>query len=401
MTYLQEITLDLNANTAPPIIYAKQNDTDSRALLVHFTQDDAEYLIDHNNSVALRVRKPDGTQIMDETTVNNDGTVTVTFSQQCLAADGRAYADLAEFNSLGQLLSTASFIINIVASPDVMGSRALSSDEFTYLTSFIQRGNEIIGEAQEWANGYNGDVPVSSTNPAYNNNAKYWSDHAKEIADNLSVEAGNPVDPGKAPTSRKVEAGDTIKYILGLPSVKPHATSTTRIAEAGEAPSASVSVSDYSGAIPSDEEQNLQKSFDFSFVLPSGVPGPGGGFSNVTTVQVNTLNPGASATASVDVLDSPDTAKQFKFSFGIPQGATGATGAAGRDGATGATGAQGPQGPAGRSVSEVTVPSANTLNIIYSDGTSQQITGYSGASAVSSISFSNDDGDLIISVVST
>lgn len=80
MTYTQEITLDLNANSAPPIVYAKQSDIESRQILVHFTKDDAEYLVNHNNSVALRVRKPDGKQIMDYAAVNNDGTVTVTFT---------------------------------------------------------------------------------------------------------------------------------------------------------------------------------------------------------------------------------------------------------------------------------------------------------------------------------
>jgi len=37
MTYTQEITLDLNAKSAPPVVYAKQTDTESRELFVHFT----------------------------------------------------------------------------------------------------------------------------------------------------------------------------------------------------------------------------------------------------------------------------------------------------------------------------------------------------------------------------
>jgi len=121
------------------------------------------------------MRKPDGKQIMNYATINNDGTVTVTLTQQCLTVAGRAYADLAEFNSQGQILSTAPFILNVVASPDVMGSEAISSNEFSYLASFIEQGANIVGEAQEWANGKNGDTPVDSSSPAYNNNAKYWS----------------------------------------------------------------------------------------------------------------------------------------------------------------------------------------------------------------------------------
>ena len=48
------------------------------------------------------------------------------------------------------------------------------------------------------------------------------------------------------------------------------------------------------------------------------------------TVEANTLATGSNATATVEIIDSPNTAKQFKFTFGIPTGATGATGAAGQ-----------------------------------------------------------------------
>lgn len=179
MEYIQEITLDLNTHSAPLIVNAKQNDTDTRKLLVHYTKNGEEYKINTNNSVALRVRKPDMHLIFNNGVVNNNGTVSVTLTQQCLAVSGRAYADLVEFNSSGQMLSTVSFIIDIQAMPDVMGNEAISSNEFLYLKSFIDTGNSIIGKAQEWANGYNGDTPVSSSNPAYQNNSKYWAQQAE------------------------------------------------------------------------------------------------------------------------------------------------------------------------------------------------------------------------------
>lgn len=384
MTYTQEITLDLNANSAPPIVYAKQSDTESRQILVHFTQDDAEYLVNKNNSVALRVRKPDGKQIMDYAAINNDGTVTVTLTQQCLAAAGRAYADLAEFNSQGQILSTAPFVLNVVASPDVMGSEAISSDEFGYLASFIEQGAHVVGEAQEWANGYNGDTPVSSSNPAYHNNAKYYAEQAADIANNMGIIAGNPMAPGAQPIVGK----DGHTYTLRLPSVKPHATATVT---SGEEVSASVTVSDAPDKAASGELPILQKSFDFSFVLPKGEKGEDAGIANATA-EVTTLPAGSQATATVEVLDSPDTAKQFKFTFGLPIGATGATGATG---AIGATGSQGPQGAAGRSITTVSVPSDNSLQFTFNDGTTQTVTGYA-ISAASGLTFSADSGNLII-----
>lgn len=189
MEYIQEITLELNSNSAYPVVNAKQNDVDTRILHIHYTKDGAEYKVNHNNSVALRLRKPDMRLVFNDGVVNQDGTVNVTLTYQCLTTAGRAYADLVEFNSNGQMLSTISFIINIQASPDVIGTEAISSNEFLYLKSFIDRGNSIIGEAQEWANGYNGDVPVSSGDLAYNNHAKYWALTASAYVHDAADEA--------------------------------------------------------------------------------------------------------------------------------------------------------------------------------------------------------------------
>ena len=179
MEYIQDLILDLNSNSAYPVISAKQNDVDTRILRIHYTKDGAEYQVSQSNSVALRLRKPDMRLVFNDGVINNDGTVSVTLTYQCLTSAGRAYADLVEFNSSGQMLSTISFIIYIQASPDVMGSEAISSNEFLYLKSFIDRGNEIIGTARKWADGTG---IASSTEPQYNNYAKYWASRASASA---------------------------------------------------------------------------------------------------------------------------------------------------------------------------------------------------------------------------
>lgn len=179
MDFTNEITLDLNAVSNYPIISAKQNDIESRILLVHFTKNGVQYKMNKNNSVSLRLRKPDGKLILNKGKINTDGTATITLTQQCLTVAGRAYADLMEINGKGQLLSTTAFIINIQASPDVMGQEALSSNEFSYLMSFLGEAQGKIEEAEAWAIGMEGDQSVPSDHEAYNNNAKYWSQQAE------------------------------------------------------------------------------------------------------------------------------------------------------------------------------------------------------------------------------
>lgn len=182
MEYIQEITLDINSNQAYTVVSAKQGDSDSRGIHVYYTASGEEYQVNPNNSVALRVRKPDGHVIFNDASVQPDGSVIAMFSYQTLIVAGRAYADLVEFNPNGQTISTVSFILNIMSSPDINANAALSSDEFLYLKTFIDRGNSIIGLAQEWAVGSNGDQPVSQDNPAYNNNAKFYAEQGQAFA---------------------------------------------------------------------------------------------------------------------------------------------------------------------------------------------------------------------------
>lgn len=414
MNYNQEITLDLNSNSAYVVVDAKQGDVDSRTLLVHYTSNGEEYKVNTNNSVALRMQKPDKTVVFNDTTINYDGSVLVPFSYQCLTVAGRAYADLIELNSDGQTLSTVSFIVNIMAQPDFSADAALSSDEFLYLKSFLDRGNHVIGEAQEWANGYNGETPVTEDNPAYNNHAKYWSGEAeaytkgtvngvpvssgetgyhdnakfyKEVIEDMDIYVQEAVEPGANPTSTKVIDPTTgaLTVKLGLPSVKPYATAeATQIDPIGDEDAdglVSVNVRDIS---------KLEKSFDFAFQIPKG---QAAGISDVVGATIEALDPLATPTVSVEATGT-SLNRQFDFHFGIPKGATGATGAtgptgprgsdgaAGQRGATGATGAQGVAGANGRGISSITLNSDYTLRINYTDGTTTTTSSIRGESGV-------------------
>ena len=94
-----------------------------------------------------------------------------------------------------------------------------------------------------------------------------------------------------------------------------------------------------------------------NLVLPKGDPGENGqdgakgdpgtaaGFGT-PTATATTLEPGQTATVNVET-SGDNTAKIFKFTFGIPKGATGAQGPQGNPGADGQDGTQGPQGNPG------------------------------------------------------
>lgn len=161
MEFLQEITLELNSNTAYTTVGAKQGDSNSRTIIVHITQNGQDYNLQEQGvtSAYFRFRKPDGKAIINTAPINfEENIISLTFSAQTLAAAGRGYADITLMSG-SSILSTVSFIVIIMSSPQVAG-QAVSSNEFGYLNSVVEDATHIIYEAQAWATGTRGTEPV-------------------------------------------------------------------------------------------------------------------------------------------------------------------------------------------------------------------------------------------------
>lgn len=69
---------------------------------------------------------------------------------------------------------------------------------------------EVKGEAEAWAVGQRDGVDVPSTDPAYENNAKYYAGQAQDIADSIGIDATLSV-AGKAADAKKT--GDEISEL--------------------------------------------------------------------------------------------------------------------------------------------------------------------------------------------
>ena len=136
MEYIQEITLDLNSNTAPPVIYTKQGDVDTRVLEIHLMENGNEYQPPAGANAVFRMRKPDGTVVADYVIASvGSNIVTVRLSEQVLTAAGRGLADILLYDENSQYLSTASFILVIQPAPvEVMQDRAMSTNEYAYFS---------------------------------------------------------------------------------------------------------------------------------------------------------------------------------------------------------------------------------------------------------------------------
>ena len=160
MTYQQEITLELNSNTAYTTVGAKQGDAYTREIIVHITADGIPWQIPSGVVASYRVRKPDGMAVWNEAIIR-DNTVVVTLSEETLSVAGRAYADIILYTNSGraEILSTVSFIIIIMSSPNISEAVA-SSNEFGYIQQVVDDANAIISESESWAIGTRSGVPV-------------------------------------------------------------------------------------------------------------------------------------------------------------------------------------------------------------------------------------------------
>ena len=90
-----------------------------------------------------------------------ESTINVQLTEQILAVSGRGYADIVEYDENSDVLSTISFIVNVMASPDVAGN-ATSSDEFQELIRVVTKSDEIISEAEAWARGTKNNQDVGA-----------------------------------------------------------------------------------------------------------------------------------------------------------------------------------------------------------------------------------------------
>lgn len=167
MEYTQEITLDVNSNTAYTVVGAKQGDSNSRIIIVHIMKDSAPYIIEAGATAYFRFKKPDGKAILNEAYIDyNNNTVQIILTSQTLAVHGRGYADIVLYGSNQEILSTVSFILLIMASPDTTGA-TISSDEFGYLQGIVDSANVTIHESEAWAIGTRSGIPVIGDSFSY------------------------------------------------------------------------------------------------------------------------------------------------------------------------------------------------------------------------------------------
>lgn len=132
---IQKINLDFSQNYYRDIV-VKQNDKDSRAVIITVTDNGVKYPLDSSIHMCnVKMLTPDGRAIYNETTILSDGTIRIDFTEQMVLTSGTGDLEIQIATST-ETISTMHLNVVIVASvyPD---DEIIASDEFNALTAAL------------------------------------------------------------------------------------------------------------------------------------------------------------------------------------------------------------------------------------------------------------------------
>lgn len=118
-TVIKELKLDVGQKPTYKHIYAKQGDAASRFLKVAMLANGAQIIPESGAIAKIRALLSDGSTVVEDAIVNDDGTVTAELTDGILAKKGVVKADIAVYSTSGQVLSTEVFCIKVQQAPIV------------------------------------------------------------------------------------------------------------------------------------------------------------------------------------------------------------------------------------------------------------------------------------------
>lgn len=165
-------TLDLNLipKGISPRLYVSQYDKGQTWLFDIYAGDDP-FTIPNGAVVTIQGTKPDGTGFA-YTCTKSGNRIEATEQEQMTVLAGEVPAELKIANN-GEVIATINFIIAVEKS--ALPTNIPISE--TEIPAIIELAEQQVLDAEAWANGTRNGVPIGSSDPAYEKNAKYYSDN--------------------------------------------------------------------------------------------------------------------------------------------------------------------------------------------------------------------------------
>lgn len=154
MQVTKAINIDLIEKSVKPLIYAKQNDSQTRFIAASLFANGHPFSVPDGVVAVFRAGKPDGTACFYDS--NETGTpaitiegnlVTVELAEQVLTAPGNVQAEINFYTAGGEKLTSFSFAIQVEKSV-LTDQEIVSSDYYNVLTAQIKAAQDAAQSAQ-------------------------------------------------------------------------------------------------------------------------------------------------------------------------------------------------------------------------------------------------------------
>lgn len=154
MQVTKAINIDLIEKSVKPLIYAKQNDSQTRFIAASLFANGHPFSVPDGVVAMFRAGKPDGTACFYDS--NETGTpaitiegnlVTVELAEQVLTAPGNVKAEINFYTAGGEKLTSFSFAIQVEKSV-LTDQEIVSSDYYNVLTAQIKAAQDAAQNAQ-------------------------------------------------------------------------------------------------------------------------------------------------------------------------------------------------------------------------------------------------------------
>lgn len=154
MQVTKAINIDLIEKSVKPLIYAKQNDSQTRFIAASLFANGHPFNVPDGVVAMFRAGKPDGTACFYDS--NETGTpaitiegnlVTVELAEQVLTAPGNVQAEINFYTAGGEKLTSFSFAIQVEKSV-LTDQEIVSSDYYNVLTAQIKAAQDAAQSAQ-------------------------------------------------------------------------------------------------------------------------------------------------------------------------------------------------------------------------------------------------------------
>lgn len=152
---VKTISLDFAQKTSPVTVFAKQGDHRTRIIHIQPLMNGVPMNIDTSFQYVAKfaAKKPDGHYVYnDSAKINEDGTITVTLTDQSLAAHGNAICCIVLETQSGDVLSSQNFTLIVEFSAGAYQSLA-SSDEIMGLEDLIEQVKKLLDEFSGFTKG--------------------------------------------------------------------------------------------------------------------------------------------------------------------------------------------------------------------------------------------------------